>query len=132
MTRTKHFQSHNFFIVFGNHFSPRFECFPVIVSRKYILGFSKSAPTPRYTILDSRLPPCNSILEARPPLSNTSLDVGALPSEVCIENHSDRKFSKSKFSHSFLGTNFLHVSCFPIIVSRKYIFGFSKSAPTPR
>ena len=46
-------------------------CYPVIVSRKYIYGFSKSAPTPRYTILDSRLPPCNAISKGRPPLSNT-------------------------------------------------------------
>ena len=130
MTRTKNLQS-RFFHSFLETTFLHVSCFPVIVSRKYIFGFLKTAPTPRYTILDSRLPPCNSILEARPPLSNTSSEVGALPSEVCIENHSDRKFSKSKFSDSFLGTTFLHVSCYPIIVSRKYIFGFMKSAPTP-
>ena len=54
-------------------------CYHVIVNRKYIYGFSKSAPTPRYTILDSRLPPCNAISEGRPPLSNTSSEAGALP-----------------------------------------------------
>ena len=70
-------------------------CYPFIVSRKYIFGFSKSAPTPRYTILDSRLPPCNAISEGRPLLSNTSSEAGALPLEVCIENDSDRNFSKS-------------------------------------
>ena len=100
--------------------------------RKYIFGFSKSAPTPRYTILDSRLPPCNAISEGRPFLSNTSSEAGALPLEVRIENDSDRIFSKSKFVHCFLETIFLHVSCYPVIVSRKYIYGFSKSAPTPR
>ena len=68
----------------------------------YIFGFSKSAPSPRYTMLDSRLPPCNAILEARSPLSNTSSGAGALPLEVRIEYDSDRKFSKSKFFHCFL------------------------------
>ena len=53
-------------------------------------------------MLDSRLPPCNAILEARSPLSNTSSGAGALPLEVRIEYDSDRKFSKSKFFHSFL------------------------------
>ena len=107
-------------------------CYHVIVNRKYIYGFSKSAPTPRYTILDSRLPPCNAISEGRPPLSNTSSEAGALPLEGRIENDSVRIFFKSKFVHCFLETTFLHVSCYPVIVNRKYIYGFSKSAPTPR
>ena len=72
-------------------------CYPVIVSLKYIYGFSKSAPTPRYTILDLRFPRCNVISEGRPPLSNTSSEAGALPLEGRIENDSDRIFSKSKF-----------------------------------
>ena len=99
---------------------------------KIYFGFSKSAPTPRYTILDSRLPPCNAISEGRPPLSSTSSEAGALPLEGRIENDSVRIFSKSKFVHCFLETTFLHVSCYPVIVNRKYIYGFSKSAPTPR
>ena len=70
-------------------------CYPVIVNRKFIYGFSKSAPTPRYTILDTRLPPCNAISEGRPPLSNTSSEAGALPLEGRIENDSDQIFSKS-------------------------------------
>ena len=107
-------------------------CYPVIIKRKYIYGFSKSAPTPRYTILDTRLPPCNAISEGRPPLSNTSSEAGALPLEGRIENDSDQIFSKSKFVHCFLETTFLHVSCYPVIVNRKFIYGFSKSAPTPR
>ena len=91
-----------------------------------------SAPTPRHTILDSWLPPCNVISEGRPPLSNTSSEAGALPLEGRIENDSDQIFFKSKFVHSFLETTFLHVSCYPVIIKRKYIYGFSKSAPTPR
>ena len=99
---------------------------------KINFGFPKSSPTFRYAILDSRLPPCNAISECRPPLSNTNSEAGSLPLEVRIENDSDRIFFKSKLVHSFLETTFLHVSCYPFIVSRKYIFGFSKSAPTPR
>ena len=81
-------------------------CYPVIVKREYIYGFSKSAPTPRHTILDSRLPPCNAISEGMPPLSNTSSEAGALPLEGRIENDSDQIFSKSKFVHCFLETTF--------------------------
>ena len=62
----------------------------------------------------------------------TCYATGALPLEVRFENDSDRIFSKSKFVHSFLESTFLHVLCYPVIVSRKYIYGFSKSAPTPR
>ena len=74
-------------------------CYPVIVSQIYniYLRISKSAPTPQYTILDSRLPPCNAISEVRPHLSNTSSEAGALPLEILIENDSDGIFSKSKF-----------------------------------
>ena len=81
--------------------------------------FSRSALTPRYTILDSMFPPCNAISEGRLPLRST----GALPSEVRIENDSDRKFSKSIFFSkifwkpllsTFYGTLF--------IISRKYFF----------
>ena len=71
MTRTENFLNQIFF-------SP-FYATLFIVSRKYFFGFSKSAPTPRYTILDLRLPPCNAISEGRPPLSNTSSEAGALP-----------------------------------------------------
>ena len=74
--------------------------------RSHFFGFSKSAPTPRYTILDSRLPPCNAISEGRLPLCNTSSEAGALPSEVRFENDSDRKFSKSIFFQSFSGNHF--------------------------
>ena len=44
------------------------------------------------------------------PLCNTSSEAGALPSEVRIENDSDRKFSKSIFFQSFSGNHFLPVS----------------------
>ena len=65
-----------------------------IISRKYSFDFSKSALTPRYTS-EGRLPLCNTRSEAR-----------ALPSEVRIENDSDRKFSKSNIFQSFSGNHF--------------------------
>ena len=106
--------------------------------RKYIFGFSKSAPTPRYTTLDSRLPPSNAISEGRLPLSNTGSEVRALPLEVRIENDSDRKFSKSTFFHSFLETTFLHVSylmlpchCEPKIYFRFFKVCTSKAGALP-
>ena len=49
---------------------------------------------PRYTILDSRVPPCNAISEGRPPLCSANSEAGALPSEVRIEDESDSKSSK--------------------------------------
>ena len=99
---------------------------------KIYLRFFEVCTTPGYTILDSRLPSCYAISEGRPLLSNTSSETGALPLEVRIKNDLVLIFSKSKFVHSFLETTFLHVSSYHVIVSRKYIFGFSKSAPTPR
>ena len=64
MTRTENFLSQFFF--------------------KYIFSVFRSphsAPTHRYTILDSRLLPCNAISEGRLPLCNTSSEAGALPSD---------------------------------------------------
>ena len=103
-----------------------------IISQKYFFGFSKSAPTPRYTILDSRLPPCNAISEGRLPLCNTSSEAGALPSEVRIENDSDRKFSVNFFSKFFWKPLFSTFYGTLFIISRKYFFGILKAAPTPR
>ena len=131
--RTESFIIQNFFSYSGNQFSPRFMLpGPVHCVPKIYFGFSKSAPTPRYTILDSRLPPCHAISEGRPPLSNTSSEAGALPLVVCIENDSDQKFSVNIFSWFFWKPilSMFHATLF--IVSRNYLFGFWKSAPTPR
>ena len=80
MTLTEKNVSQFFCSLFWKPLFSTFHATLFIVSRKRIFGFSKSARTPRYTILDSRLPPCNAILEGRPPLSNTSSEAGALPS----------------------------------------------------
>ena len=91
--------------------------------------FSRSALIPRYTILDSMFPPCNAISEGRLPLCSTSSDAGALPSEVRIENDSDRKFSKSFFFQKFSGNHFyprFMVRC--SLLAENIFFGFSKSA----
>ena len=89
MTQTENFESHNFFIFFWKPLSPRF-MLPCHCKPKIYFRFSEVCTyTPRYTILDSRLPPCNAISEGWSPLSNTSSEAGALPLEVRIENDSD-------------------------------------------
>ena len=70
--------------------------------------------------------PCNAISEGRPPLRNTSSEAGAPPSEVRIENDSDRKSSKSKFFKVFLETTFVHVSCYPDHYEPKIFFSVFK------
>ena len=80
MTRTEHFLSQFFS---GNHFYPRFMVRCSLLAENIFSVFRSphSAPTHRYTILDSRLLPCNAISEGRLPLCNTSSEAGALPSD---------------------------------------------------
>ena len=80
-------------------------------------------PTLRCTILNSRVPPWNAISEGRPPIFNTSSEAGALPSELHIENDSDRKFLSPTFY--FLETTFLYDSCYPDHYEPKIFFLFS-------
>ena len=84
------------------------------------------------TITQTEASPCNAISEGRPLFTNTSLEAGALPLEVRIENDLDRKFSNSKFFIFFWKPLFstFHVTLF--IVSRKYFIDVSNYAPTPR
>ena len=79
MTRTEIF----FQQFSGNHFYPRFMvCCSLLVENIFsVFRSPHSAPTHRYTILDSRLLPCYAISEGRLPLCNTSLEAGALPSD---------------------------------------------------
>ena len=60
----------------GNHFYPRFMVRCSLLAENIFSVFRSphSAPTHRYTILDSRLLPCNAISEGRLPLCNTSSD----------------------------------------------------------
>ena len=58
-----------------NHFFFHDSCQPDHYEPKL---FRKSGSTLRYTILDSRVPPCNAISEGRLPLCNTSSEAGAL------------------------------------------------------
>ena len=53
-------------------------CHPDHYEPEIFFRFSKSGSTLRYTILDSRVPPCNAISEGRLPLCNTSSEAGAL------------------------------------------------------
>ena len=83
MTRTENFLSQFFQTFSGNHFYPRFMVRCSLLAENIFSVFRSlhSAPTHRYTILDSRLLPCNAISEGRLPLCNTSSEAGALPSD---------------------------------------------------
>ena len=114
--RTENFLNQIFFKVFLETIFVHVSWYPVHYQPKNFFGFSKSALTLQYTILDSMFPPRNAISEGRLPLCNTSSEAGALPSEVRI-------FLETTFN----GTLF--------IISRKYFFlffGSPHSAPTPR
>ena len=67
----------------GNHFYPRFMVRCSLLAENIFSVFRSphSALTHRYTILDSRLLPCNAISGGRLPLCNTSSEAGALPSD---------------------------------------------------
>ena len=86
----------NFFQTFsGNHFYPRFmeRCSLLAENIFSVFRSSHSAPTHRYTILDSRLLPCNfwsesfsiRTSEGRAPASELVLQRGSLPSEIASE-----------------------------------------------
>ena len=81
MIRTENFLSQIFFKVFLETTFVHVSWYPVHYQPKIFFGFSKSALTPRYTILDSMFPPSNAISEGRLTLCNTSSETGALPSD---------------------------------------------------
>ena len=124
MIRTENFLSQIFFKVFLETTFVHVSWYPVHYQPKIFFGFSKSALTPRYTILDLMFPPCNAISEGRLPLCNTSSEAGALTSEVRIENDSDRKFSKSNIFQSFSGNHFCPRFMVPCSLSAENIFRF--------
>ena len=76
--RIENFPSHNILKVFLETPLVHVSCSPDHYEPKMFFWFSKFATTLRYTILDSRFPPENAISEGRPPLCNTSSEVGAL------------------------------------------------------
>ena len=93
--------------------------------------FSRSAPTPRYTILDSRFPPVMWSREAGLP-SATRARKRELPiQEVRLENDSDRKFSKSKFFLSFSENHFFPRFRLPCLLLAENIFSVFRSPHLP-
>ena len=85
-------------------------CYSDHYELKIFFRFSKSATTLRYTNLDSRFPPWNAILEARPPLCNTSSEAGALDTGgtyresrmTRTKNFLSQSFSENHFSPRFM------------------------------
>ena len=101
-----------------------------IISRKYFSVF-RGPHLPLDTPFWTRCFPL--VMQSRKagfrPLCSTSSDAGALPSEVRIENETDRKFSKSIFFQKFSGKHFyprFMVRC--SLLAENIFFGFSKSA----
>ena len=70
-----------YIIISGLLTSSGIRLYKVVINKVLVFRSPHSAPTHRYTILDSRLLPCNAISEGRLPLCNTSSEAGALPSD---------------------------------------------------
>ena len=105
-----------------------------IISRKYFSVF-RGPHLPLDTPFWTRCSPCNAISEGRLPLCSTSSEAGALPSEVHIENDSDRKFSKSIFFQKFSGNQLyprFMVRCSLLAENIFSVFRSPHSAPTHR
>ena len=79
---------------------------PCSLLAENIFGISKSAPTPRYTILDSWLLLVMQSQKAGLPFATRARKRELSIREVRIENESDRKFSKSKNFRSFSENHF--------------------------
>ena len=73
---------------------------------KIYVRFFKVCTYPSIHNFGLEAPPCIAISEGWPPLSNTSLEAGALPLEIRFENDSDRNFLSRNFVHSFSGNHF--------------------------
>ena len=92
MTRTENFLSQFFSNIFWKPLYPRFMVRCSLLAENIFSVFRSphSAPTHRYTILDSRLLPCNfrsesfsiRTSEGRAPASELVLQRGSLPSEI--------------------------------------------------
>ena len=110
-----------FQICSGNHFSPRFMT-PCSLLNENI--FPKSAPTPRYTILDSRLP-----------LRNTSSEAGALLPAIrgTYRNMTltKKNFKSKKILDFFWKLLFSTFYDTLFIINRKYFFGQNNSTFFP-
>ena len=128
MVRTEHFLSQIFFKVFLETTFVHGSWYLVHNQPKIFFGFSKSALTPRYTILDSMFPLVMQSRKAGFPFATR-----ARKREPCLQRYVSRmtrtenvksqlfsKFFWKPLFSTFYGTLF--------IISRKYFFGFSKSA----
>ena len=111
MIRTDNFLSQIFFKLFLQTTFVHVSWYPVHYQPKIFFGFSKSALTPRYTILDSMFPPCDAISEGRLPLCNTSSEAGA---RYVSRMTRTENFRSQFFYKVFLETTFLHVLWYPV------------------
>ena len=96
-----------------------------------MFGFSKSAPTPRYPILDSRLPLVMRSRKAGLSFATRARKRELSIREVRIENESDRKYSKSKNFRSFSENHFYPRFMLPCSLLAENIFWFFKVRTHP-
>ena len=105
--RIENVSDRTFFRSFSeNHFSPRFMLPCSLLAENIFFCFSKSAPTPRYTTLDSRLPLIMRSWKAGLPFATRARKRELSIREVRIENDSDRKYYKSTFFRTFSENHF--------------------------
>ena len=100
---------------------------PCSLLAEIFFGFSKSAPTPRYQIWDSRLPLVMRSRKAGLSFATRARKRELSIREVRIENESDRKYSKSKNFRSFSENHFyprFMLPCSIFIMNRKYFWLF--------
>ena len=83
-------------------------------------------PWPQYTILDSRVPPCNAISEGRPPLWPLQHELGSGSSRYrryVSRMTRTKNFLRQNFVKVFLETTFLQRSCYSDHYEPKIFFG---------
>ena len=122
----KYSKSKSFRSFSENHFYPRF-MLPCSLLAENIFWISKSAPTPRYTILDSWLLLVMRSRKAGLPFATRARKWELSIREVRIENESDRQFSKSTFFGSFSENHFSPRFMLPCSLLAENIFLFFQS-----
>ena len=131
MSRTENFLSQSFFEVFLKTTFLHVSCYPVHYEPKIFVWYFKVRAHLSIPNFGLEASPGNAISEGRPILFNTSSEAGALDTGGCIENESDRKFSKSKFFRSFSENHFSPRFMLPCSLLAENIFLIFKSPHPP-
>ena len=130
MTRTENFLSQFFSKFFWKPLFSPFHGTLFIISRKYFFGFSKSAPTPRYTNQKFQLQLDFLLLIKKSPAT-----AGQFKKSSCswtfLLVYKGLKFSKSIFFQSFSGNHFSPRFMVPCSLLAENIFSVFRSPHLP-